>query len=151
MTTEFDNIKNILNFTSGEVAVPEVKQSQDLEYRVLFVGLMPHKISTAFIEYIYKCFKKYDFFVEFYFVTPSKGLYRSNLGELYKIIESGDFFKNTIEFQNATQNIENDYSINIIICVGQKVSHNEFMICDLAENDWFLKLKKKINDTFQPY
>jgi len=74
------------------VAVPEVKQSQDLEYRVLFVGLMPHKISTAFIEYIYKCFKKYDFFVEFYFVTPSKGLYRSNLGELYKIIESGDFF-----------------------------------------------------------
>lgn len=150
MTTEFNEIKNNLDFKSGQVTTPIVKQMPDLEYRVLFCCVFQHKIPTDFIQYVYGCFKKFDFFVEFYFSTPLKGVYRSNLGELYKIIESGDFYKNLIDFQNATQNIENNYSINIAVCVNQQISIEEFFVCDLSKGDWFANLKKKIHDTFQP-
>jgi hypothetical protein len=149
MTTEFDIFKSNLNYSSGIFSFPKVEAVNDFNYTVLFAIISPNLIPDKFADFVYQVFEKYNFFVEFHYLTTD-GLQRNTLGYMKDIILNYKFFKNEQDFNLANTKKDTDFSINIVFTLQDFEIHDWFL-CNLTSKDWFDKLRKLVYDKLQQY
>jgi hypothetical protein len=149
MTIPFDLFHKKYPNSNKSLELPVVAKQESFNYTVLFAIIFPQPASVEFVNYIYKIFQKYDFFVEFWHLDNS-GLKRGNLGELANIINQYKFFTTELDFKQNFSKLDDNFSLNVAISINS-ISGEGIYNCNLSQDDWYDKLRNVVYDTFKQY